>query len=69
MALLEQKKTKLHYLDRTLLRPLYFNAPWRGGEGGSPVHYLLPIWVCASQRGSDFEDPGLERSIHFRGVF
>ena len=26
-------------------------------------------WVCAAQRGRDFEAPDLERGIHFRGVF
>ena len=25
--------------------------------------------VCAAQRDRDFEAPGLERGIHFRGVF
>ena len=37
-----------------------------GGEGYS---HTLPIQVCAAQRGRDFEAPGLERGIHFRGVF
>ena len=31
--------------------------------------HTLPIWVCAAQRGRDFKAPGLERGIHFRGVF
>ena len=31
--------------------------------------HTLPIWVCAAQRGRDFEAPDLERGIHFRGVF
>ena len=31
--------------------------------------HTLPIWVCAAQRGRDFEAPGLERGIHFRGDF
>ena len=31
--------------------------------------HTLPIWVCAAQRGRDFEAPRLERGIHFRGVF
>ena len=39
--------------------------PW--GEGG--YSHTLPIWVCAAQRGRDFEAPDLERGIHFRGVF
>ena len=36
-----------------------------------PIHYshTLPIWVCAAQRGHDFEAPDLERGIDFRGVF
>ena len=39
----------------------------RGGGGG--YSHTLPIWVCAAQRGRDFEAPDLERGIHFRGVF
>ena len=37
----------------------------------APIHYshTLPIWVCAAQRGRDFEAPDLERGIHFRGIF
>ena len=31
--------------------------------------HTLPIWVCAAQRGRDFEAPDLEWGIHFRGVF
>ena len=31
--------------------------------------HILPIRVCAAQRGCDFEAPDLERGIHFRGVF
>ena len=38
------------------------------GEGGRYSH-TLPVRVCAVQRGCDFEAPGLERGIHFRGVF
>ena len=30
--------------------------------------HILPIRVCAAQRGRDFEAPDLERGIHFRGV-
>ena len=37
-------------------------------RGGGYSH-TLPIPVCAAQRGRDFEAPGLERGIHFRGVF
>ena len=37
----------------------------RGGEHS----HTLPIRVCAAQRGRDFEAPGLEQGIHFRGVF
>ena len=33
-----------------------------GGVGGG-------VLLCAAQRGRDFEVPGLERGIHFRGVF
>ena len=39
----------------------------RGGGGG--YSHTLHIRVCAAQRGRDFEDPYLERGIHFRGVF
>ena len=38
-----------------------------GGGGG--YSHTLPVRVCAAQRGRDFEAPGLERGIHFRGVF
>ena len=31
--------------------------------------HTLPIRVCATQRGRDFEAPDLEQGIHFRGVF
>ena len=37
------------------------------GQGG--YSHTLPIRVCATQRGCDFEAPDLERGIHFRGVF
>ena len=40
------------------------SVPW-GGE----YSHTLPIWVCAAQRGRDFEAPDLEWGIHFRGVF
>ena len=39
-----------------------------GGGGGGYFH-TLPIRVCATQRGRDFEAPDLEQGIHFRGVF
>ena len=35
------------------------------GPGG--YSHTLPIRVCAAQRRRDFEAPGLERGIHFRG--
>ena len=38
-------------------------------SGGGGYSHTLPIQVCAAQRGRDFEAPGLERGIHFRGVF
>ena len=38
-------------------------------RGGGGYSHTLPIRVCAAQRGRDFEAPGLERGIHFRGVF
>ena len=37
------------------------------GGGGYP--HTLPIRVCVTQRGRDFEAPDLERGIHFRGIF
>ena len=40
----------------------------RGGGGGGYSH-ILPIRVCATQRGLDFEARDLEQGIHFRGVF
>ena len=39
---------------------------WALGGGG--YSHTLPIRVCAAQRGRDFEAPGLERGIHFRGI-
>ena len=41
-------------------------SSWGGGGGYS---HTLPIWVCAAQRGREFEAPDLEWGIHFRGVF
>ena len=38
------------------------------GRGGGYSH-TLPIRVCATQTGRDFEAPDLERGIHFRGIF
>ena len=38
------------------------------GVGGGGYSHTLPIGVCATQRGRDFEAPDLERGIHFRGV-
>ena len=38
-------------------------------RGGGGYSHTLPIRVCAAQRGRDFEAPGLERDIHFRGIF
>ena len=40
----------------------------RPGGGGQGYSHTLPIRVCATQRGCDFEAPDLERGIHFRGV-
>ena len=37
--------------------------------GGGGYSHTIPIRVCAAQRGRDFKAPGLERGIHFRGVF
>ena len=41
----------------------------RGWGGGGGYSHILPIRVCAAQRGRDFEAPDLERDIHFRDVF
>ena len=41
---------------------------WKPGGGGGYSH-ILPIRVCATQRGLDFEARDLEQGIHFRGVF
>ena len=37
--------------------------------GGGVLPYITYTGVCAAQRGRDFKAPGLERGIHFRGVF
>ena len=42
------------------------------GKGPQPGRGVLPyitykLWVCAAQRGCDFEAP--EWGTHFRGVF
>ena len=43
---------------------------WKpGGGGGGGYSHILPIRVCATQRGLDFEARDLEQGIHFRGVF
>ena len=38
---------------------------WAGGGDSHTLHIL----VCAAQQGRDFEANGLQRGIHFRGVF
>ena len=40
-----------------------------GQETSAKGKATLPIRVCATQRGCDFEAPDLEWGIHFRGVF
>ena len=47
------------------IQPIINNIVDRGGG----YSHTLPIWVCATQRGRDFEGPDLEWGIHFRGVF
>ena len=37
--------------------------------GGGGYSHTLPIRVCVAQRGRDFEASGLERGMHFGGVF
>ena len=44
--------------------PRSASSETRGGYS-----HTLPIRVCAAQWGRDFEARGLERGIHFRGVF
>ena len=39
------------------------------GGGGGGYSHTLPIRVCVTQWGRDFEAPELERGIHFRGIF
>ena len=39
------------------------------GGGGGGYTDILPILVCATQRGRDFDAPDLERGIHVRGIF
>ena len=46
-----------------------YSLLFAGYPGGGGYSDTLPIWVCAAQRGRDFEAPDLERGIHFRGVF
>ena len=46
-----------------------WTAPQTPGGGGWGYSHTLPIRVCATQRGRDFEAPDLEQGIHFRGVF
>ena len=43
------------------------NTSGNARRGG--YSHKLPIRVCATQRGRDFEASDLERGIHFRGVF
>ena len=40
----------------------------QAGVGGG-YSDILPILVCATQRGRDFDAPDLERGIHVRGIF
>ena len=46
----------------------FHKLQWSETRGGGYSH-TLPIRVCAAQQGRDFEAPGLEQGIHFRGVF
>ena len=36
---------------------------------GGGYSHTVTMRVCAAQRGRNFEASGLERGIHFRGVF
>ena len=48
----------------------FLSLAWAStARGGGGYLHILPIRVCAAQRGHDFEAPDLERGIHFRGVF
>ena len=53
--------------QNVILALLINEEPDLGGGGG--YSHTLPIWVCAAQRGRDFEALDLERGIHFRGIF
>ena len=54
------------YKNRTT-GSLFGEEVWAHLPGG--YSHTLPIQVCATQRGRDFEAPDLERGIHFRGIF
>ena len=62
-----RKKSRAFRLSISTFAGLEIGSVSRG-EGGGYSH-TLPIRVCAAQWGRDFEAPGLERGIHFRGVF
>ena len=47
----------------------YFCGPGQTVAAIGGYSHTLPIRVWAAQRGRDFEAPGLELGIHFRGVF
>ena len=60
----------LHSL--VFIRLIIFRVQIKKRQAYSPgggYSHILPIRVCAAQRGRDFEAPDLERGIHFRGVF
>ena len=62
---LHAASTRENYVKVRLLPcSCYYEPSSRGGHS-----HTLPIRVCAAQRGRDFEAPGLERGIHFRGDF
>ena len=66
--------TKQFFLNRILHRVNYLTfiyKRWERGShpGGGGYSHTLPIRVCATRRGRDFEAPDLERGIHFTGIF
>ena len=74
----EISETETTFLDTKVYKGVRFNndsildvrthfKPTETPGGG--YSHTLPIWVCAAQRGRDFEAPDLEWGIHFIGVF
>ena len=66
----ELKNGKLYDVTATLPKAVQKQTyDFKCGICPGGYSHTLPIWVCAPQRGHDFEAPDLEWGIHFRGVF